>query len=63
MNGVPAALGVSSEAQFEVNSLAVPRKAKESIGELIFYAIFSLSIVCYLFYLPLVLRMGKKKWG
>eukprot|EP00899_Mesostigma_viride_P007455 jgi/Mesvir1/16710/Mv15101-RA.1 len=29
---VPSALGVSKELDFEVNSLAVPRKAKEAIG-------------------------------
>ncbi|XP_043722977.1 UDP-sugar pyrophosphorylase-like isoform X2 [Telopea speciosissima] len=31
-NAIPAALGVSSSKQYHVNSLAVPRKAKESIG-------------------------------
>lgn len=30
--GIPAALGVSSTRNYEVNSLAVPRKAKEAIG-------------------------------
>ena len=29
---VPASLGVSASRDFDVNSLAVPRKAKESIG-------------------------------
>ncbi|KAF8411727.1 hypothetical protein HHK36_004285 [Tetracentron sinense] len=29
---IPAALGVSSTKQYQVNSLAVPRKAKEAIG-------------------------------
>ncbi|KAK4802350.1 hypothetical protein SAY86_000553 [Trapa natans] len=31
-NAIPASLGVSSTRQFHVNSLAVPRKAKEAIG-------------------------------
>uniref|UniRef100_A0A7N0ZZ65 UTP-monosaccharide-1-phosphate uridylyltransferase n=2 Tax=Kalanchoe fedtschenkoi TaxID=63787 RepID=A0A7N0ZZ65_KALFE len=31
-NAVPAALGVSATKQYHVNSLAVPRKAKEAIG-------------------------------
>lgn len=30
--GIPAALGVSATKQYHVNSLAVPRKAKEAIG-------------------------------
>ncbi|GAB2270418.1 hypothetical protein Dimus_005320 [Dionaea muscipula] len=29
---IPAALGVSATKQYHVNSLAVPRKAKEAIG-------------------------------
>lgn len=29
---IPAALGVSAIKQYHVNSLAVPRKAKEAIG-------------------------------
>lgn len=32
MQAIPASLGVSSIRQFHVNSLAVPRKAKEAIG-------------------------------
>lgn len=32
MQGIPASLGVSAAEQFYVNSLAVPRKAKEAIG-------------------------------
>ncbi|XP_015885782.1 UDP-sugar pyrophosphorylase [Ziziphus jujuba] len=31
-NAIPAALGVSAAKQYHVNSLAVPRKAKEAIG-------------------------------
>ncbi|CAM8889757.1 unnamed protein product [Rhodiola kirilowii] len=31
-NAIPAALGVSATKQYHVNSLAVPRKAKEAIG-------------------------------
>ncbi|KAL9251033.1 UDP-sugar pyrophosphorylase-like protein [Drosera capensis] len=31
-NAIPAALGVSSMKEYHVNSLAVPRKAKEAIG-------------------------------
>ncbi|ONI34576.1 hypothetical protein PRUPE_1G488700 [Prunus persica] len=31
-NGIPAALGVSFTRQYHVNSLAVPRKAKDAIG-------------------------------
>jgi UDP-sugar pyrophosphorylase len=32
MQAIPSALGVSSTKQYHVNSLAVPRKAKEAIG-------------------------------
>ncbi|XP_062115865.1 UDP-sugar pyrophosphorylase-like [Humulus lupulus] len=31
-NAIPAAIGVSATRQYEVNSIAVPRKAKEAIG-------------------------------
>ncbi|KAL5559694.1 hypothetical protein UlMin_035905 [Ulmus minor] len=31
-NGIPAAIGVSATREYHVNSLAVPRKAKEAIG-------------------------------
>lgn len=32
MQAIPASLGVSATRQYHVNSLAVPRKAKEAIG-------------------------------
>ena len=32
MQGIPAAIGVSATREYHVNSLAVPRKAKEAIG-------------------------------
>ena len=32
LQGIPASLGVSATKQYHVNSLAVPRKAKEAIG-------------------------------
>lgn len=32
MQAIPSALGVSAAKQYHVNSLAVPRKAKEAIG-------------------------------
>lgn len=32
MQAIPAALGVSATKEYHVNSLAVPRKAKEAIG-------------------------------
>jgi hypothetical protein len=32
IQAIPSALGVSSTKQYQVNSLAVPRKAKEAIG-------------------------------
>ncbi|KAK9167336.1 hypothetical protein Scep_002527 [Stephania cephalantha] len=32
IQGIPASLGVSSTKKYQVNSLAVPRKAKEAIG-------------------------------
>jgi len=32
IQAIPAALGVSASKQYNVNSLAVPRKAKEAIG-------------------------------
>jgi len=32
IQAIPAALGVSASKQYHVNSLAVPRKAKEAIG-------------------------------
>lgn len=32
LQAIPAALGVSSLQDMDVNSLAVPRKAKEAIG-------------------------------
>lgn len=32
VQAIPAALGVSATRQYHVNSLAVPRKAKEAIG-------------------------------
>lgn len=32
IQAIPAALGVSATKQYHVNSLAVPRKAKEAIG-------------------------------
>ena len=32
LQAIPAALGVSTIKQYHVNSLAVPRKAKEAIG-------------------------------
>lgn len=32
VQAIPAALGVSATKQYHVNSLAVPRKAKEAIG-------------------------------
>lgn len=32
VQAIPASLGVSATKQYHVNSLAVPRKAKEAIG-------------------------------